>query len=95
MSLEPDIIVVNGTRQARAAKQASSTIPIVMYGVIDPVGRGLIANLAHPGGNVTGLADSPAEMEGSASSSLKRSPLSLPVSAISTSFGLEESETWT
>ena len=64
VSLAPDIIVANGTRQVRAAKQASSTIPIIMYGVIDPVGRGLVANLAHPGGNVTGLADSLAEMEG-------------------------------
>jgi putative tryptophan/tyrosine transport system substrate-binding protein len=64
VSLAPDIIVANGTRQVRAAKQASSTIPIIMYGVIDPVGRGLVANLAHPGGNVTGLADALVEMEG-------------------------------
>ena len=57
VSLKPDLIVVNGTNQVRAAKQATSTIPIVMVGVIDPVGSGLVASLAHPGGNVTGLTD--------------------------------------
>jgi putative ABC transport system substrate-binding protein len=39
-------------------------LPVVMVGVIDPVGRGLIASLAHPGGNVTGLADDPMQIEG-------------------------------
>jgi putative ABC transport system substrate-binding protein len=58
VSLKVDLLVVNGTNQVRAAKQATSTIPIVMHGVIDPVRRGLIASLAQPGGNVTGLADS-------------------------------------
>jgi putative ABC transport system substrate-binding protein len=64
VSLNPHLLVVNGTMQARAAKQATSTIPIVMYGVIDPVGRRLVASLAHPGGNVTGLSDQLVEMEG-------------------------------
>ena len=57
VSRKVDLIVAIGTNQVRAAKQATSTIPIVMRGVIDPVGRGLVASLAHPGGNVTGLAD--------------------------------------
>ena len=57
VSLKPDLIVAGNTSNVRAAKQATSTIPIVMWGVIDPVGRGLVASLAHPGGNVTGLAD--------------------------------------
>jgi putative ABC transport system substrate-binding protein len=64
VSLKPDLMVANGTVQVRAAKQATSTIPIVMTGVIDPVGRGLVAGLARPGGNVTGLTDSIVEMEG-------------------------------
>ena len=54
VSLKPDLIVAVGTNQVQAAKQATSTLPIVMGGVIDPVGRGLVASLAHPGGNVTG-----------------------------------------
>jgi putative ABC transport system substrate-binding protein len=55
VSLKPDLLAVYGTVQVRAAKQATSTIPIVMVGVIDPVQRGLVASLAQPGGNVTGL----------------------------------------
>ncbi len=51
-----DVIVVESTVAARAAMQATSTIPIVMALVADPVGSGLVANLAHPGGNVTGLS---------------------------------------
>ena len=57
VSLKPDLIIAHGTAQVRAVKQASSEIPIVMFGVIEPVRRGLIASLAHPGGNVTGLTD--------------------------------------
>jgi putative tryptophan/tyrosine transport system substrate-binding protein len=49
-----DIIVVASTSPARAAQQASSTIPIVVAGMADPVGDGLVASLAHPGGNITG-----------------------------------------
>jgi len=51
-----DVIVVDGTVATRAAKRATSNIPIVMVLVGDPVGSGLVANLAHPGGNVTGLS---------------------------------------
>jgi putative ABC transport system substrate-binding protein len=57
VSLKPDLIIAQGTAQVRAAKQATSTIPIVMLGVIDPVRRGLVASLAQPGGNVTGLTE--------------------------------------
>ena len=51
-----DVIVVESTVAAQAVKRATSTIPIVMAVVADPVGSGLVANLAHPGGNVTGLS---------------------------------------
>jgi putative ABC transport system substrate-binding protein len=50
-----DMIVTMGTPATAAAKQATSTIPIIMVGSADPVGRGFVAGLAHPGGNVTGL----------------------------------------
>jgi putative ABC transport system substrate-binding protein len=51
-----DVIVVDSTNAARAALQATSTIPIVMALVADPVGSGLVTNLAHPGANITGLS---------------------------------------
>ena len=51
-----DVIVVESTRTALAVKRATSAIPIVMAIVSDPVGSGLVTSLAHPGGNVTGLA---------------------------------------
>jgi putative ABC transport system substrate-binding protein len=53
----PAAIVVTTISAAHAAQRASSTIPIVMTGLIDPVGQGLIASLARPGGNTTGLAN--------------------------------------
>jgi putative ABC transport system substrate-binding protein len=54
--LKADIIVVTGTPQGLAAKKATTTIPIVMTSLADPVGAGLVASLARPGGNVTGLS---------------------------------------
>jgi putative ABC transport system substrate-binding protein len=51
-----DVIVVEGTLAAQAVKSDTSTIPIVLAVVADPVGSGLVANLAHPGGSVTGLS---------------------------------------
>jgi putative tryptophan/tyrosine transport system substrate-binding protein len=52
--LKVDLIVVSGNPTALAAKSATSTIPIVMTTSADPVGAGLVASLARPGGNVTG-----------------------------------------
>ena len=51
-----DVIVEDSTVGTQAAKRATSTIPIVMALVLDPVGSGLVESLAHPGGNVTGLS---------------------------------------
>lgn len=62
--LKVDIIVVGGSGAARAAKKATSTIPIVMTSSTDPVGIGLVASLARPGGNVTGLTSVTGELGG-------------------------------
>jgi len=62
--LNPDVIVTPGTPASVAAKQATSTIPIVFAGVADAVGAGLVANLARPGGNITGLTSISAELGG-------------------------------
>jgi putative tryptophan/tyrosine transport system substrate-binding protein len=57
VALKVDIIVTSGTPAALAVKRATSVIPIVFASVGDPVGAGLVANLAQPGGNVTGLSN--------------------------------------
>jgi putative ABC transport system substrate-binding protein len=57
VNLKPDLIIAAGTNQVRAAKQATNSIPILMHDVIEPVRRGLVASLARPGGNVTGVTD--------------------------------------
>jgi putative ABC transport system substrate-binding protein len=56
-ALRPDVIISGATPGTRAVKQATATIPIVMVGVSDPVGAGFVASLAHPGGNITGVAN--------------------------------------
>jgi putative tryptophan/tyrosine transport system substrate-binding protein len=52
-----DVMVTTGTRETSAARRATSTVPIVMLLVPDPVGQGFVATLAQPGGNVTGLTN--------------------------------------
>ena len=56
LRIKVDLIVVTGIVPASAAKRATSSVPIVMANVGDPVGAGLVASLARPGGNVTGLS---------------------------------------
>src|SRR5688572_11453407 len=58
--LKVDVIVTFGS--ASAAKQATNTIPIMFIVEPDPVGTGLVASLAHPGGNITGISDSHADL---------------------------------
>ncbi len=55
VALKVDVILSAGALAIQAAKAASSTIPIVMAAVDDPVARGFVASLAHPGGTITGL----------------------------------------
>ena len=57
-----EVIVVAGTVAAQAIKRATSTIPVVIVNVADPVGSGLVSDLAHPGGNVTGFSNMVAEL---------------------------------
>jgi len=57
VALKPDLIITGATPGTRAAKQATTTIPLLMIGVSDPVGAGFVASLAHPGGNITGVAN--------------------------------------
>ena len=54
VSIPVDVVVASGSPATQAAQAATQTIPIVMFGVGDPVRAGLVASLAHPGGNVTG-----------------------------------------
>ena len=56
VKLRVDIVIANGTPAIRAAKSATTTIPIVMAAIGDPVATGLVESLAHPGGNITGTS---------------------------------------
>src|SRR5712691_8284168 len=62
--LPVDVLVTPGENAARVAQQATRTIPIVLAAGGDPVGLGLVASLARPGGNLTGLSLMSAELEG-------------------------------
>ncbi len=65
VGLRSDVIVASGVSAVLAARHATAVIPIVIAGAADPVAFGLVASLAHPGGNVTGLSDTPGrEIEG-------------------------------
>jgi putative ABC transport system substrate-binding protein len=62
--LNVDIVVAVVTQASLAAKKATTTIPIVMVGVADPVGSGLVSSLARPGANITGTSSMTAEVVG-------------------------------
>ena len=62
VSLNVDLIMVNSAAAGIAAKQATATMPIVLAGSSDPVGAGLVASLARPGGNVTGVIDNTTDL---------------------------------
>ena len=61
--LNVDLIALRGTPQALAVRNATNTLPIVMTAVADPVGSGIVASLANPGGNITGLSSFDTELE--------------------------------
>jgi putative tryptophan/tyrosine transport system substrate-binding protein len=60
--LKVEMVVTNGTPATMAIKNVSTTMPIVMYSAGDPVASGLVASLAHPGGNITGLSNVAGEL---------------------------------
>jgi putative tryptophan/tyrosine transport system substrate-binding protein len=64
IDLTVEVIVTSGTPATVAAKQATSMIPIIIATAADPVGAGLVASLARPGGNVTGMANLDTELSG-------------------------------
>ena len=64
LALKVDVIVTAGTPAAQAVKRATSTIPLVMIAVGDPVGTRLVSSLGRPGGNATGLVSIAPDLEG-------------------------------
>ena len=64
MQLKVDVLILPTLPAIRAAMQATNTIPIVMVASEDPVATGIVASLAHPGGNITGLARLQRELSG-------------------------------
>jgi putative tryptophan/tyrosine transport system substrate-binding protein len=57
VSLSPDVLIGTDTPTTKALRDATQTIPIVFVTISDPVGTGLLVNLARPEGNLTGLTD--------------------------------------
>ena len=62
VQLKVDVLVTSPTAPTLAAQGATKTIPIVMVGVADPVGAGIVASLAYPGGNITGVSVNAADV---------------------------------
>jgi ABC-type uncharacterized transport system substrate-binding protein len=76
LRLDVQLIVTGALGPSRAAKDATTTVPIVFVGVADPIGTGLVASLARPGGNVTSLATT--EWEAFSAKQLQVSKEALP-----------------
>src|SRR5215467_5515371 len=55
LQLNPSVVVVQGARAVPILQQATKTVPIVFVSISDPVGRGIVSNMARPGGNITGF----------------------------------------
>jgi putative ABC transport system substrate-binding protein len=64
VALAPDVIVGQTTPVTRTLRQATSSIPIVMVAITDPIEQGFVSSLAHPGGNITGFTDVDFQMVG-------------------------------
>src|SRR5215471_5660026 len=64
ITLDPEVLVVWGSPGVGALQRQTSTIPIVLVNVTDPVGQGFVESLAHPGGNITGFTDYDPPMTG-------------------------------
>ncbi len=77
VGLPVDVIVADSTALTNAARNATKTIPIVMQAG-NPVAAGLVASLAHPGGNITGLTSMSGELGGKTSSCSRRLPPRFP-----------------
>ena len=101
VTLNVDVIAsAGGTLAALAAKRATTSIPIVPLGVGDPVAEGLVASLAHPGGNITGLSAFTPELIGKRLELLKQAVpgisliafLLKPDAGVSMEAGLKEAE---
>lgn len=72
LARDPDVLVVASTPANLIAKAATTTTPIVMVGVADPIGTGLISDLARPGGNITGMTNVVAQLSGKRLEILKK-----------------------
>ena len=95
--LKLDVIVTSGASATRAVKEATNTIPIVMSNDPDPVGEGIIASLARPGGNITGLSALAPELNGKRLEVLKRSSLNSltwPCSGFQPALPADRRESW-
>ena len=64
LAWKPNVLLVSTTPGNLAAKAATSTVPIVMVAVADPIGAGIVASLSRPGGNITGITNIGAELAG-------------------------------
>jgi putative ABC transport system substrate-binding protein len=82
VALAPDVVVGNTTPVIRALRQATSSIPIVVAGVNDPVEQGFVSSLAHPGGNITGFTFVDFQMVGKWLEMLKEAAPSLSRAAL-------------